>query len=242
LKAVVETTKVTKIYGEAGERTLVLKGISFYALRGEFIMLVGPSGSGKTTFLSILGCVLKPTTGSVKLFDYEVGGLSEEQLPAVRRNLIGFIFQGNNLVASMSAEENVELQLRMRGVSEAAARKEAHALLERVGLAEQRHRKPHELSGGQRQRVAIARAVAGNPPIVLADEPTASLDQDSGLAVTRLLKELAAERNHTVIAVTHDPRIFGFANRIEHLENGLIVRPIEASMSAINLGRFLEGL
>jgi putative ABC transport system ATP-binding protein len=242
MKAVVETTKITKVFGEGDQRAPVLRGVSFYALRGEFIMLVGPSGSGKTTFLSILGCVLKPSSGSIRLFDHEVSSLGEEALPAVRRNLLGFIFQGHNLIASMTAEENVELQFRIRGTSGPVARKEAQALLERVGLAKERDRKPSQLSGGQRQRVAIARAVAGGPPIILADEPTASLDQDSGLAVTRLLKELATERNHTVIAVTHDPRIFNFADRIEHLENGLIVRATEASMSAINLGRFFQGL
>src|SRR5262245_1436803 len=140
----------------------------------------------------------------------------------------------------MSAEENVELQLRVRGVFPGEAMKEAHALLDRVGLSRERGRKPEELSGGQRQRVAIARAVAGNPPLVLADEPTAALDQNTGLAVTRLLKDIAVERNHTVIAVTHDPRIFAFADRIEHLEDGRIIRSAEASMSAINLGRFLR--
>jgi putative ABC transport system ATP-binding protein len=242
MQAVVEASRITKVYGEGEQRTTVLRGVSFYALRGEFILLVGPSGSGKTTFLSILGCVLKPSSGSIKLFNYDISSLGEDALPAIRRNLLGFVFQGHNLIASMTAEENVELQFRIRGTAPQAAMKEARALLDRVGLSNERERKPSQLSGGQRQRVAIARAVAGSPPIILADEPTAALDQESGLAVTRLLKELAAERNHTVIAVTHDPRIFGFADRIEHLENGQIVRPVEASMSAINLGRFFQGL
>lgn len=239
MKAVIETTSITKSYGDGDQVVPILKGISFYALRGEFVMLVGPSGSGKTTFLSILGCVLKPTSGSLRLFDYEVATLPESRLPPIRRNLIGFIFQGNNLITSLTAEQNVVLQLNMRGVGGREAQREARDLLERVGLAKERHRKPAELSGGQRQRVAIARAVAGHPPLVLADEPTASLDQDSGLVVTQLLKDLAKERNHTVIAVTHDVRIFRFADRIEHLEDGRIVRASDASMSAINIGRFL---
>ncbi|HVH44105.1 MAG TPA: ABC transporter ATP-binding protein [Labilithrix sp.] len=239
MKAVVETSRVTKAYGEGDQVVSVLNGISFYALRGEFVMLVGPSGSGKTTFLSILGCVLKPSSGSVKLFDYEVGNLPESRLPAIRRNLIGFIFQGSNLIASLTAEENIVLQLNMRGVGGGEARREAAALLDRVGLTKQKGQKPSELSGGQRQRVAIARAVAGHPPLICADEPTASLDQDSGISVTRLLKEIAVERNHTVIAVTHDPRIFQFADRIENLENGRIIRSAEASMS-INIRHFME--
>lgn len=239
MRAVVETSAIRKSYGEGDQVVSVLDGINFFALRGEFVMLVGPSGSGKTTFLSILGCVLKPSSGSLKLFDYEVGDIPESRLPSIRRNLIGFIFQGSNLIASLTAEENILLQLSMRGVSGSDARREARVLLERVGLLKQKDRKPSELSGGQRQRVAIARAVAGHPPLICADEPTASLDQDSGIAVTRLLKEMAVERNHTVIAVTHDPRIFQFADRIEHLENGQIIRSAEASMS-INIRTFVE--
>jgi putative ABC transport system ATP-binding protein len=239
MKAAVETSQITKSYGDGDTIVPVLNGISFFALRGEFVMMVGPSGSGKTTFLSILGCVLKPSSGSFELFDHEVASIPEAQLPAIRRNLIGFIFQGSNLISSLTAEENIVLQLNMRGIGGADAKREAAVLLERVGLTAQRGRKPSELSGGQRQRVAIARAVAGNPPLICADEPTASLDQDSGIACTRLLKELATERNHTVIAVTHDPRIFQFADRIEHLENGRIMRSAEASMS-INIRKFVE--
>jgi putative ABC transport system ATP-binding protein len=239
MKAVIETSEITKAFGESDGVVRVLNGINFYALRGEFVMLVGPSGSGKTTFLSILGCVLKPTSGSLKLFGQEIGQLPESRLSAVRRNLIGFIFQGSNLTASLTAEENIILQLNVRGVMGNEARTEAERLLERVGLAAHKNQKPHVLSGGQRQRVAVARAVAGQPPIICADEPTASLDQDSGIGVTRLLKELAVERNLTVIAVTHDPRIFQFADRIENLENGRIIRSTEASMS-INIRNFVE--
>lgn len=239
MRAVIETSQITKTYGEGDQAVAILNGINFFALRGEFVMLVGPSGSGKTTFLSILGCVLKPTTGSLKLFEHEISNVSEDRLPAIRRNLIGFIFQGSNLIASLTAEENIILQLNMRGIDGPEARREAGRLLERVGLAKQRDRKPSEMSGGQRQRVAIARAVAGDPPLICADEPTASLDQDSGISVTRLLKELAVERNHTVVAVTHDPRIFQFADRIENLENGRIMRSAEASMS-INIRQFVE--
>lgn len=239
MRAVVETSKITKSFGDGDRAVPILNGISFFALRGEFVMLVGPSGSGKTTFLSILGCVLKPSTGSLRLFDYEVAGIPESRLPAIRRNLIGFIFQGSNLVASLTAEENILLQLSMRGIGGAEARREAAELLERVGLSKQRDMKPSQLSGGQRQRVAIARAVAGSPPLICADEPTASLDQDSGIGVTRLLREIASERNNTVIAVTHDPRIFQFADRIEHLENGRLLRSAEASMS-VNIRRFVE--
>jgi putative ABC transport system ATP-binding protein len=239
LNAAIETSQITKEYGEEDQRVSVLRGVNFYALRGEFIMLVGPSGSGKTTFLSILGCVLRPTSGSFRLFDHEIGGLSEDRLPAVRRNLLGFIFQGHNLIGSMTARGNILLQLNLRGIDGASAARETDELLERVGLAHLHNRLPEQLSTGQRQRVAIARALAGHPPIVLADEPTASLDEDTGRAVTRLLKEMAADRGHTVVTVTHDPRIFGYADRIEYLENGIVKRKEEASMSTIDINRFL---
>ena len=221
MNAVIETARITKSYGDGEQSVPILKGISFYALRGEFVMLVGPSGSGKTTFLSILGCVLKPSTGSLKLFDYEVGTLPESRLPPIRRNLIGFIFQGNNLINSLTAEQNVVLQLNMRGIGGAEAARESRSLLDRVGLSKEMDRKPSELSGGQRQRVAIARALVNNPSILLADEPTGALDSKTSVEIMHLFETLHADGN-TIILVTHEPEIAARAHRIITIRDGLI--------------------
>jgi putative ABC transport system ATP-binding protein len=214
---------VTKTYGSGALAYQALRGVDFQAREGEFVMLNGPSGSGKTTLLSIMGCVLTPTSGSVRIFDEELMGRKERDLPQLRLAYIGFIFQGHNLLASLEARENVALPLRMRGWSTGEALREAERLLERVGLGDRTERRPDELSGGQKQRVAIARALAGKPPIILADEPTASLDAQTGLDVTQLLKELAVAEGHTVVVVTHDNRIFHLADRIVNIEDGQIV-------------------
>jgi len=222
LPVTVEARGVSKTYGTGNVAVHALRGVDFHAHQGEFVMLNGPSGSGKTTLLSILGCVLTPTEGSVRLFDEELASKKERDLPRLRLEYIGFIFQGHNLVASLDARENVALPMRMRGWSPSAASREAESLLHRVGLGDKLDRKPSELSGGQRQRVAVARAVSGNPPIILADEPTASLDATTGLSVTELLKQMATEGGHTVVVVTHDNRIFHLADRIVHIEDGRI--------------------
>lgn len=214
---------VTKIFGAGPLAFQALKGVDFEVRRGEFVLLAGPSGSGKTTLLSILGCVLSPSGGRVRLFDEDISTTRESEMPRLRLSYIGFVFQGHNLVASMTAEENVTFQLQLRGWDMRSAKREAARLLERVGLGDKVDRKPEELSGGQRQRVAIARAIAGGPPLILADEPTASLDAKSGLSITEMLKELARERHHTVVVVTHDSRIFHLADRLVHLEDGRIV-------------------
>ena len=230
----IEVIRLTKTFGDGQNKTTILNEVSLHVAQGEFLMLVGPSGSGKTTLLSLIGCALRATSGSIRLYDTEITSKKDAELPDLRRSHIGFIFQGHNLIASMSATENVVFQLQMRGVSTEDAVVEAHRLLDRVGLFDKRDAKPGELSGGQRQRVAIARAIAGRPPIILADEPTASLDHKSGALVTELLRDLAGEMGHTVVVVTHDSRIFDLADRIEHLEDGRIMRPQEASVSKAN--------
>lgn len=214
---------VTKTYGSGAVAYQALRGVDFEARAGEFVMLNGPSGSGKTTLLSILGCVLTPTSGDVRLFGEAISGRKESALPRLRLAYIGFIFQGHNLIASLDARDNVALPMRMRGHGVREANREAERLLERVGLGDKVDRQSKELSGGQRQRVAIARALAGSPPIILADEPTASLDAETGASVTGLLKEMAREAGHTVVVVTHDNRIFHLADRIVHIEDGRIV-------------------
>jgi putative ABC transport system ATP-binding protein len=222
--AAIHARGVRKVFGKGALAFEALKGVDFEVRRGEFVMLAGPSGSGKTTLLSILGCVLSPTAGVVHICGEEVSRLREADLPRIRTDYIGFIFQGGNLIASLTSEENVALQLELRGVPSREALAEAGVLLRKVGLGDKLQRKPMDLSGGQRQRVAIARALAGDPPVILADEPTAALDAENGRHVTEILRELARERGTSVAVVTHDNRIFHLADRIVHIEDGLITQ------------------
>ena len=216
----VQLKGITKTFGDGALAFQALKGIDLTVPRGEFMMLVGPSGSGKTTLLSILGCVLTPTAGELYLFGEAVHGRREAELPDLRLSYIGFIFQGHNLLPALSVEDNVAFPLELRGYTRKAALAEAREVLTEVGLGPKLKRFPDELSGGQRQRVAVARAVAGRPPLILADEPTAALDAETGQQVTQLLKQLSAERGHTVVVVTHDNRIFHYADRTVHIEDG----------------------
>jgi putative ABC transport system ATP-binding protein len=218
----VELRNVTKTYGAGATAYQALRGVDLVARPGEFVMLSGPSGSGKTTLLSIVGCVLSPTSGEVRLFDRDVSRMKESALPALRLAYVGFVFQGHNLLAASTASENVALPLELRGFAHREARKQANDLLRRVGMGHHADHKPRDLSGGERQRVAIARALAGGPPLILADEPTAALDAANGRNVTELLRTLAKEHGHTVLVVTHDNRIFDLADRIIHIEDGLI--------------------
>ena len=218
----VQLKGITKTFGDGALAFQALKGIDLTVPPGEFMMLVGPSGSGKTTLLSILGCVLTPTEGELYLFGEAVHGRREAELPDLRLSYIGFIFQGHNLLPALSVEDNVAFPLELRGYTRKAALAEAREVLTEVGLGPKLKRFPDELSGGQRQRVAVARAVAGRPPLILADEPTAALDAETGQQVTQLLKQLSAERCHTVVVVTHDNRIFHYADRTVHIEDGLL--------------------
>ena len=218
----IELRGVTKTYGRGATAYQALRGVDLDASPGEILMLSGPSGSGKTTLLSIIGCVLSATTGTVRLFDQDVSRAKESALPALRLAYVGFVFQGHNLLASATARDNVALPLELRGTPATEARRRADELLTRVGIAHRLHGKPRDLSGGERQRVAIARALAGSPPLILADEPTASLDATNGRMVTELLRTLAKEHGHTVLVVTHDNRIFDLADRILHIEDGRI--------------------
>jgi putative ABC transport system ATP-binding protein len=225
--AAIELKGLTKTYGTGALAFQALKGIDLTVKQGEFMMLVGPSGSGKTTLLSILGCVLSPTDGEAYLFGEKLHGRREADLPDLRLSYIGFIFQGHNLIPALNLEDNVAFPLELRGYSRHDALTEAREVLTAVGLADKLKRHPEDLSGGQRQRVAIARALAGKPPLILADEPTAALDAQTGQQVTELLKKLSTERGHTVVVVTHDNRIFHFADRTVHIEDGLLVPPPE---------------
>lgn len=202
----------------------VLKGIDWEIPHGDIQMLMGPSGSGKTTLLSILAGLLTPTTGSVYLLGQEITSMSRRKLAQFRLQNIGFIFQGFNLFPALTASENIEVVLNIKGVRGRAARYQVQGLLEQVGLGDKANQKPCDLSGGQKQRVAIARALAGNPQLIMADEPTAALDSQSGHTVTDLLRKLAKEQGCTVLIVTHDPRIIDVADRVVHIEDGILSR------------------
>lgn len=203
------------------ESTPVLQGIDLEIPQGEVQLLMGPSGSGKTTLLSILAGILTPTSGQVSLLGHEITTMSREELARFRLENIGFVFQGFNLFPALTAAENVEVALKVKGLRRSSVRRrKALELLDQVGLSHRVNFLPKDLSGGQKQRVAIARALAGNPQIIMADEPTAALDSQSGHAVIDLLCRLAKEGGRTVLMVTHDPRIVDVADHIAYLEDG----------------------
>jgi putative ABC transport system ATP-binding protein len=212
---------VEMVFETGNQKYHALKNINLDVYRGDIQLLMGPSGSGKTTLLSILGGILTPTAGSVCLAGQDLTKMSRSQLAKFRLKNIGFIFQEFNLFPALTAIENIELALRLKGFKDNSIRKEA-MLLDQVGLAAKAKNLPRDLSGGQKQRVAIARALAGNPQFIMADEPTAALDSQSGHAVISLLRQLAKEHNRTVLMVTHDPRIMDVADRVVHLEDGVL--------------------
>jgi putative ABC transport system ATP-binding protein len=195
-------------------------------------LLVGPSGCGKTTLISAIAGMLTPDAGSIAVFGTELGTLSRRRLTAFRGATVGFVFQQFNLLPALTATENASIPLRVLGRPAGEANRRAAALLDRLGLAAQRDRFPGELSGGQQQRVAIARALVHAPRLVVCDEPTASLDADSGQAAMTLLRELAVRPDRAVIVVTHDDRIFRFADRIAHMADGRIARLSDAPAAA----------
>jgi putative ABC transport system ATP-binding protein len=225
-----------KSFGSGPRRSQILKGVSLSVNRGETVFLMGPSGGGKTTLLSLLGCILTPDQGSVRIFDQEVGKLNTEKLTAFRREHLGFIFQSFNLFPTLSAVDNIRLALSMRGVPLKTATAQAMELLDQVGLAYRARLRPGQLSTGECQRVAVARALADSPSILFADEPTASLDAENGQAVMRLLTRLVRERGVTLIVVTHDNRIMDFADRILRLEDGRLTDERKPTDSLVKMG------
>jgi putative ABC transport system ATP-binding protein len=202
--------------------TQILSGVDLEVKNGQIQLLMGPSGSGKTTLLSILAGILTPTAGQVHLLGKNITNLSKSQLAQFRLHNLGFIFQGFNLFPALTAIENVEVTLNTKGIRGKVAKQQAQHLLEQTGMADKANQKPRDLSGGQQQRVAIARALAGDPKLILADEPTASLDSKNGHAVIEMLRHLAKEQGRTVLMVTHDPRIIDVADEIIYLEDGSI--------------------
>jgi putative ABC transport system ATP-binding protein len=223
----IEVRELTKNYTEGAVQSRALDRVNLDVYAGEVTLLMGPSGSGKTTLVSIMGCILRPTSGSVRIHQREVATLDEHELPLVRLHNIGFVFQGFNLFPTLSAGENVELALHLKGTRSAEARRRARELMGAVGLEEKYGTFPADLSGGQKQRVAIARALAGDPEIILADEPTAALDSQSGRVVMDMLRGLAHERQRAVVIVTHDNRVLGYGDRIVQIEDGKIKEVVQ---------------
>ena len=211
---------VVKVFDEGSQRVEVLKGVSMEVASGEVVALEGPSGSGKTTLLSIMGCILTPTSGRVSVAGRPVDPGKPDHLREVRKRDIGFVFQQYNLFPALTALENVEYSLNVKGVGGRAAGKEAARVLERVGLGDRLHFLPRDLSGGQKQRVAIARALAGSPKVILADEPTANLDTAVGTQVLDLFRDLAKTEGKGLVIVTHDPKVRRVADRVVGIRDG----------------------
>jgi putative ABC transport system ATP-binding protein len=218
--AILHTKGIEKHFTEGRERVPVLRGIDFEIERGEIVSLEGPSGSGKTTFLSILGCILTPTSGEVVI---EGEPVRESRLAGIRKRSLGFVFQQFNLFPSLTALENVEYALNVKGVKGRDARREAQRVIEAVGLGDRQNFLPRDLSGGQKQRVAIARALAGKAPILLADEPTANLDSQVGAQVLEMFRSLAKQENRALVVVTHDPKVRSIADRVTRIQDGALV-------------------
>ena len=221
---VMEATGVAKDLGHGAGQIRALKGVDLALKGGQLTLLMGPSGSGKTTLLSILGCMLTPTDGIVRVRGDSIAGKDPEELAKLRRENIGFVFQSYHLFPTLSATDNVRLALDVRGETGKDAADKSRAALDRVGLSSKTRNYPRQLSGGEQQRVAIARAVVGDPSVILADEPTAALDTENGKAIMGILATIAKDPGRGVLVVTHDPRLVPFADRIIHIEDGLIVR------------------
>jgi putative ABC transport system ATP-binding protein len=220
---IIEAVDVVRLLGHGAGEVKALRGVSMSVACGQLTLLMGPSGSGKTTLLSVLGCMLTPTEGTVRVLGCSTTGAGPGGLTKLRRDHIGFVFQSYHLFPTLTAMENVQLALDVRGVRAKTAIARAKEALVTVGLSHKENAFPHELSGGEQQRVAIARAVVGNASVILADEPTGALDSENGHAIMTILANIAKDPSRGVLVVTHDPRIVPFADRIIHIEDGRIL-------------------
>jgi putative ABC transport system ATP-binding protein len=220
---IIEAIDVTKVYETRGVETLALDGVTLGLEKGEFSALAGPSGSGKTTLLNLLGALDTSTSGEIQLEGVELSGLSPAALSELRLHKLGFVFQAYNLIAVLTAQENVEFVMELQGVSASERRERAAEVLERVGLAGLGGKRPLEMSGGQQQRVAVARAIASRPRVVLADEPTANLDSDTAARLLELMAQLNREDGVTFLFSTHDPMVMDAARRVVRLRDGHVI-------------------
>ena len=221
-EAILQLQNVSRLYHQGGETIRALNGVDLTLRRGEFVAIAGPSGSGKTTLLNVSVGLDRPTEGKVWVGGQDLTGMSGPQLAQLRLNKVGFIFQSYNLVPVLSAEENAELILLLRGLPAAERKRSVLQVLKEVGLEGLENRRPSELSGGQQQRVAVARAIVAEPALVLADEPTANLDSETAFALIDLMEKLNQEQDTTFLFSTHDPRVMKRAKRIIHLLDGSV--------------------
>ena len=222
---VVEIRALTRTFQRGNQEVAALEETDLDIPEGDFLALMGPSGSGKSTLLNIIAGIDKPTSGSIRVGDLEINGMSEDELAEWRVHNVGFIFQTFNLIPVLTARENVELPLMLTGLSPKERREHVLTALKLVGLGDRVEHYPQQLSGGQEQRVAIARAIVTDPSIILADEPTGDLDGRSAEEILNLLSLLNEESNKTIVMVTHDPRAAHFAKRERHLEKGVLLPP-----------------
>lgn len=230
---IAELSGANKIYKTPAGNFTALQKTDIQLNEGELLLIIGPSGSGKTTLLSLIGCLIDPTEGSLVIDGQKVANLSAKKMAKIRLDTIGFVFQQFNLLAPLSAEDNVAFPLKMQKKSGSEIRKRTAEALKKVEMYEHRKKLPKQLSGGQQQRIAIARALVTNPKIVLCDEPTASLDKDSMEIVMKELKQLALN-GKSVAVVTHDPRLTQYADRAVEVKNGRVY-PIELTDKNIDI-------
>ena len=221
---VIELRDVTKVYGHGAAEVRAMDGVNISIATGEFVAIMGPSGSGKSTAMNMIGCLDSPTSGEYLFNGVQVGKLSQDQRALLRRNYLGFVFQGFNLLARTSALENVELPMIYKGLPTGERRARARDALAKVGLAGREHHDPSELSGGQQQRAAIARALAGNPQVILADEPTGNLDTKLSVEIMELLKDLNERDQITIVMVTHEEDMAAYAHRVIWMVDGKVER------------------
>lgn len=219
---ILEVRGLTKVFGSGPTAVRAVDGVDLSVRRGEIVLVMGPSGSGKTTLLTMIGGLLRPTSGTVRIDGHEVTSMKESDLPGIRRRLVGFVFQSFNLLEALNARENVEVALNLGGKSGRDARQKAEEALTGLGMQARLNFKPRTLSGGEKQRVSIARALVNGPELILADEPTANLDSKHGHDVVALLRDIAKRQGRTVIIVSHDHRIRETADRVLWLEDGRI--------------------
>jgi putative ABC transport system ATP-binding protein len=239
--AVLQIDHITKRYGSGTTEVTAVRDVSLSVKSGEIVLIMGPSGSGKTTLLSMLGALLKPTEGTIRLNNTIISALAENQLPDIRLRQFGFVFQDFNLLSALTALENVAIVAQLAGIKPGAARKKAASLLIELGLGERLNFVPDKLSGGEKQRVAIARALVNDPALILADEPTANLDSKIGHEIMRLLRRIAKEHpaqgggagGRSVVIVSHDQRIKDIADRVLWLEDGEFRETLTMAMDPI---------
>lgn len=222
--AAVRCTGVTKTFGEGSTAVQALRGIDLTVMPGELMMLVGPSGCGKTTLISVIAGILNHDAGECLIFGNNLKRASHRERTAFRGRNLGFVFQAYNLIPALNAVENIMVPLLLNDVPNRVARSQAEAMLEKVGLADRRDAKPSQLSGGQQQRIAIARALIHQPRLVVCDEPTSALDHDTGKIIMELLRSVAVTPQRSLIIVTHDARIFSFADRVATMDDGRITQ------------------